>query len=327
MSKVRWGLLSTANINQMLIPAIRASERGELVAVASRSQESADAYAAKWDIPRAFGSYEAMVESNEVDVIYISVPNHLHVDWSIKAMENGKHVLCEKPMALSVEEMDRAINVARATGMNLQEAFMYRHHPQTKSAGDFLRSGGLGEISVVRAVFSFKLDEVTNVRLVPEYGGGSVWDVGCYPISIAQFFMGGPPQWVFGDQVIGNTGAEEIMVGQMHYGNGCFAQFTSSFRTPFHTYAEVMGTKGRLTLDFPFRTDAGVPKLLFYPRDQDAVEIEVPKTDLYSGEVEDMHNAILDGATPYISLEETRNHIRTILALVKSAETHMPVRL
>lgn len=327
MNKVRWGLLSTANINKMLIPAIRASERGELTAVASRSQESADKYAAEWDIPQAFGSYQAMLESGAVDAVYISLPNHMHADWSIRAMEQGVHVLCEKPFALTVEDVDRAVEVSHTTGMVLAEAFMYRHHPQTKIAGDFVHSGKLGEVSVVRAVFSFKLDDMTNVRMVPEWGGGSIWDIGCYPISIAQFFMGGPPIWTFADQFIGETGAEETMVGQMHYGEGRMAQFTSSFRTPFNTYAEVMGTKGRLTLNLPFRIDVGTPRLRFYPRDEDPIEIDVPSKELYSGEIEDMHAAILDGAAPYLSLDETRNHVRTILSLIKSAELHQPVRL
>lgn len=328
MEKVRWGLLSTANINKMLIPAIRESERGELTAVASRSAEHAKVYAAEWEIPLAFGSYQELIESDQVDAVYIGLPNHLHVEWSIKAMENGKHVLCEKPFALTLEEMDQAIAVAESTGMVVSEAFMYRHHPQTKIAGEFVHSGSIGEISVVRGIFAFRLDDRTNIRLVPEWGGGSIWDIGCYPISIAQFFMDSPPQWVFADQFLGQTGAEEIMVGQMHYGYGRMAQFTSSFRTPYHTYVEVLGTKGRLSMNSPFRIDVGKPRLMVHPRDGDPMELEVPyDKHLYLGEVEDMHHAILDGAKPYISLEETRNHIRTILALITSAETHQTVRL
>ncbi|MDX1414509.1 MAG: Gfo/Idh/MocA family oxidoreductase [Candidatus Promineifilaceae bacterium] len=327
MNKVRWGLLSTANINKMLIPAIRASERGELTAVASRSQESADTYAAEWGIPLTFGSYETMLASESIDAVYISVPNHLHVEWSIRAMELGKHVLCEKPFALNLEEMERAMAVATRTGMVLTEAFMYRHHPQTKIAGEFLRGGRLGDISLVRGVFSFRLEDKTNVRMIPELGGGSVWDIGCYPISIAQYFMGGPPVWVFADQDLGETGAEEIIAGQMHYSRGRIAQFTSSFRSPYYTHVDVLGTKGRLIIDSPFRIDRGHPQLRFYPREGDPVQLQVPEKMLYLGEIEDMHDAILDGAKPYLGLDETRDHIRTILAVIKSAELHQPVRL
>jgi predicted dehydrogenase len=311
----------------MLIPPIRASKRGELVAVASRSQASADAYAAQWEIPAAFGSYEAMLESNALDAVYISLPNQMHAEWSIKAMRAGKHVLCEKPFALNVADVDLMREVSQETGRVLAEAFMYRHHGQTKMAGDFVRSGKLGEITVIRAVFNFKMGSRENVRLVPELGGGALWDVGCYPVSIAQFLMGEPPLWVFGDQWLGESGVDEVFNGQLHYKQGRMAQISCSFRTPFNTFVEVIGTDGRLTLSEPFRIDLGGNRMLFYEGEAEPEEIAVPYEELYLGEVDDMHAAILDGATPYLSLEETRNHIRTIVALYESAENHRPIRL
>lgn len=184
MKKIRWGLLSTANINRRLIPAIRMSARGELAAVASRSQASADAYAAEWEIPQAFGSYQAMLDSDAVDAVYIGLPNHLHAEWSIKAMQAGKHVLCEKPFVLTMDEMDEMMAVSQQTGMALAEAFMYRHHPQTKIVGEWVKEGRLGDIVLVRGHFSFMLENPENVRLVPEWGGGSLWDVGIYPMSL-----------------------------------------------------------------------------------------------------------------------------------------------
>jgi predicted dehydrogenase len=327
MNEIRWGLLSTANINGMLIPAIRASNRGELVAVASRSQEKSNAYAAEWQIPLSFGSYEAMLASDEVDAVYISLPNHLHAEWSIKAMEHGKHVLCEKPFALTVADVDRMRAVSEATGMVLAEAFMYRHHPQTKIAGEFIRSGNLGDVTVVRGVFNFKMEGRENVRLVPEWGGGAVWDIGCYPISISQYFLGGPPIWVFGDQWLGDSGVDELFNAHMHYPGGRMAQFSCSFLTPFHTHVEVLGTNGRLVLTEPFRMDLGGAHLMHYPIEGEAREIPVPEEYLYNGEVEDMQAAILDGAAPYLTLEETRNHIRTIVALYESTADHRPIRL
>lgn len=325
--RVRWGLLSTANINRMLIPAIRASERGELAAVASRSQASADAYAAEWDIPLAFGSYEALLQSDAVDAVYISLPNHLHAQWSIKAMEAGKHVLCEKPFALNVEDVDRVRAVARATGMRIAEAFMYRHHPQTKIAMQLINDGRLGELVAVRGVFTFRLEERDNVRLVPEWGGGSLWDVGCYPVSIAQYFLGGAPQSVFGAQQLGPEGVDERFVGQMQYEGGAMAQFTSSFSVPEHAYVEVLGTNGRLALNHPFKPRLTGNDFLLVDVDGAAQEIAVPEVELYGGEVEDLQAAILDGARPTISLAETRDHVRTILALYQSAEKGLPVTL
>lgn len=327
MQTVRWGLLSTAKINRKLIPAIRASERGELVAIASRNPDNAQDYAAQWEIPRAFGDYQSMLDSGLVDAVYIGLPNHLHAEWSIHAMQAGVHVLCEKPFATTLEEVDRMIAASQKTGRVLAEAFMYRHHPQTKIAGEWAHSGRLGETILVRGVFNFGLRNRDNVRLVPEYGGGCLWDVGVYPLSFAQFIYGEPPESVFGMQWVGDTGVDETFVGQMNYSENRLSQISSSFRSPFHTLVEVIGTQGRLVLNRPFIEMEAEGRLLFYTKRGEPQEIPVPEKELYLGEVEDMHAAILDGATQYLSLQETRDHVRTVLALYESANTNQPVRL
>ena len=326
MSKVRWGLLSTANINRRTIPAIRKTKRGELAAVASRSRDKAEAYAKEWKIEKVFGGYQEMLDSGEVDAVYISLPNHLHAEWSIRAMKAGVHVLCEKPFALTIEEVDRMIAVKNETGMVLAEAFMYRHHPQTKIVGDLVQSGKLGEISMVRGAFDFAFQSKDNVRLVPEWGGGCLWDVGVYPMSFSQYIMDGPPEWVMGSQWIGETGVDETFTGQMGYSGGRTAQISSAFRTPFHTFFEVVGTRGRLHISRPF-TGVEKSKVTLYPLKGKKKNIKVPHKYLYLGEVEDMHAAILDGAANYLTLDETRNHIRTILALYESANTIQVVNL
>lgn len=329
MTKVRWGLLSTAHINRRLIPAIRASQRGELVAVASRSQATADAYAAQWGIPLAFGSYEAMLDSGQVDAVYIGLPNNLHAEWSIRALRSGVHVLCEKPFAITLEQVDAMIAAAQESGCVLAEAFMYRHHPQTKIVGEWVHSGRLGEVTLVRAAFNFRIASRQDIRLTPELGGGALWDVGVYPISFSQFMLGGPPEWVMGDQWIGESGVDEVFSGQMHYSGGRMAQITCSFRTPFFTLAEIIGVEGRLTVSAPFlfALEGHPSQVIFHPAQGDPVEIAVPDEYLYQGEVENMHAAILDGAPPYLTLAETRNHVRTALALYQSASSGHPVRL
>ncbi len=320
MTKVRWGLLSTANINKRLIPAIRASARGELVAVASRRQAAADAYAAEWGIPRAFGSYGAMLASGEVDAVYIGLPNHLHADWTVRALEHGVHVLCEKPFALTLADVDRMADAARDNGRVLAEAFMYRHHPQTKAAGEWVRAGRLGRVSLFRGTFSFTLSDPRNVRLIPEWGGGSLWDIGVYPLSFAQYVMGGPPEWVFGDQRRGGAGVDVAFSGALHYADGGMAQISSAFDVPWYTHVDVLGERGRLELNRPFTgLVAGERRLTFVDAHDNAQEIPVEEQELYSGEVEDMHDAILDGRPPYLGLDETRNHVRTVLALYESA--------
>jgi len=322
MTTIRWGLLSTANINRRLIPAIRASRRGELVAVASRTQEYAEAYANEWEIPSAFGSYKEMLDSGAVDAVYISLPNHLHPEWTVKALNTGVHVLCEKPFALTVEEVDQMISTAKTNDRVLAEAFMYRHHPQTKIAGEWVHSGRLGELTFIQGVFNFPIKNPEgNIRLDPNVGGGSLWDVGVYPLSFAQYLAGTPPYWVSGCQWVGDTGVDETFIGQMGYSSGCLAQISSSLRTPFYTHMVVVGTLGRLELTRPFVGLDDDRRMTFHPEDGEPTEIHVPEKELYLSEVEDMHAAILDGASPYISLGETRNHIRTVTALYESAKT------
>jgi predicted dehydrogenase len=324
---VRWGLLSTANINRRLIPPIQASPRGMLAAVASRDLSKARAYAAQWNIPLAFGSYQEMFDSGKVDAVYISLPNHLHAEWTIRALQAGVHVLCEKPFALSLDEVDRMIAASQESGRVLAEAFMYRHHPQTKIVGEWVRSGRLGEITQVWGVFNFQIGARNDVRLVPEYGGGSLWDVGVYPMSFAQYVYSSPPEQVFGMQWTGDTGVDETFVGQMRYPKGGLAQIACSFRNPFNIQMEIIGREGRLSLNRPFTAVDDDRHLLFYPKEGKMQEIPVPEQELYIGEVEDMHAAILDGAPTYLTLAETRDHVRTVLALYESARNRQVVNL
>jgi predicted dehydrogenase len=323
MNSVRWGLLSTANINRKLIPAIRAATRGELVAVASRSRDSAETYARQWDIPQAFASYDAMLNSAEIDAVYIGLPNHLHAPWTIRALDAGKHVLCEKPFALSLAEVDAMIAAAERNNRVLMEAFMYRHHPQTKLVGEWIRSGKLGEIAAFQGVFNFSMGNRDNVRLNPAWGGGAMWDVGVYPMSFAQFVFGGPPVAVSAQQWIGAEGVDETFLGQMMYAEGGLAQFACGFRMPFHTRVSVMGTDGTIEITRPFigMDDPGATSL-FHSADGTVQPIDVPQKDLYLGQVENMHAAILDGTPQYLTLTETRNHVKTALALYASAEAN-----
>jgi predicted dehydrogenase len=332
MSKiVRWGLLSTANINRSVIPAIRQSKRGELAAVASRTLDKAQKYAKEWEIPNAFGSYQEMLTSGEVDAVYIALPNHLHAEWSIKSMQAGVHVLCEKPFAITLTEVDAMIAASHETGKNLAEAFMYRHHPQTKIVGDLVHKGKVGKITVVRGIFNFAMTDerrqAPDVRLVPEWGGGSLWDVGVYPLSYAQYIMGSAPEWVFGTQWIGDSGVDEIFCGQMGYPDGRIAQISCAFCAPFHTHVEIIGTEGRLELNRPFVGLETGRSLTFYDNNGKAEEIPVSQEYLYLGEIENMQAAILDGAPNYLSLSETRNHVKTVLALYESAKSGKVVNL
>jgi xylose dehydrogenase (NAD/NADP) len=212
---LRWGLLSTARINRALIPPLQTSKRNRLVAVASRSQEKADAYAHEKKIQRAYGSYEALLADPDIDVIYNPLPNHMHAEWTIKAVEAGKHVLCEKPLALSLYDVDAMAAAAEKHGKIIAEAFAYRAHPQTLKVKEIVDSGKLGKVKMVHGSYTYPGTDPDNYRWKPEMGGGGLWDVGCYPLSYTRSVLGTEPLEVFSWQVIGPTGVDEVLVAQM----------------------------------------------------------------------------------------------------------------
>ena len=326
MNKVlNWGLLSTARINRALIPPLRVSKRNQLVAVASRTQQSADAYTREWKIPRAYGSYEDLLADSEIDVIYNSLPNRLHAEWTIKAVEAGKHVLCEKPLAMSVDEVDAVQSVARKHGRVVAEAFMYRHHPQTLKVQELVKNGSVGNVKLIRGSFSFMLSREGDVRLDPALGGGSIWDVGCYPISYARTVVGAKPRQVFGWQVTGPTGIDLTFVGQMRFDPDIYAQFDSSFAVPFRAFMEIVGSEGMLNIPHPFKPESD--DKIYLTRDDKTETIKIKGQELYLGEVEDMADAILLGREPRISLEDSRANVAVISALLESARIGKPVEV
>lgn len=316
---LRWGLLSTANINRALITPLRASKQNSLMAVASRTQQSADQYARQWKIPHAYGSYEAMLADPEIDVVYISLPNRFHAEWTIKAVQAAKHVLCEKPLTLTLEEADAVQAAARKHGRVVAEAFMYRHHPQTLKVQELVKSGSLGDLKLIRGSFSYLLSREGNIRLDAEIGGGSIWDVGCYPISYARSVLGANPIEAFGWQVTGPTGVDETFIGQMRFENDVFAQFDSSFVFPLHCFMEIVGNEGALNIPSPFKPQTD--EKIFLTRGDKTETIKIKGQELYLGEVEDMADAILSGHEPRISLEDSRANVAVILALLESART------
>jgi D-xylose 1-dehydrogenase (NADP+, D-xylono-1,5-lactone-forming) len=314
---LNWGLLSTAKINKALMPALKGSKRNRLLAVASRSQESADAYAKQWGIERALGSYEALLADPEIDVVYVSLPNHLHAEWSIRALRAGKHVLCEKPLALNPEQVDRMSDAAGEAGRVLAEAFMYRHHPQTLLVKEMVDRGDLGMAHLIKAAFTFTVKREGDIRLKKETGGGSIWDVGCYPISYARLIAGTEPDDVAGWQSAGPEGADMLFVGQMRFPNGMFAQFDSSLISASRSYMEIVGSEGVLNIPNPFKP--GLEEKLVLTRGDTVQQIAAPGAELYSGEVEDMADAILLGKQPRLSLADSRGTIEAITRLLQSA--------
>ena len=331
-NKIRWGILSTARINQALLRPIKAADRSELGAVASRNLAKAEAYAEENGIPKAYGSYEEMLADPDIDVVYISLPNGLHCEWTVKAAEAGKHVLCEKPLVTSLEEMDQVEGAAQATGVTIFEAFMYLHHAQTLQVQKLVRGGEIGELQLINSWFNFYLppEDSDNVRLNPDLAGGSLWDVGVYPNSLSIVMAdAGPPVEVVASQRIGETGVEVGIAGQLRFKNGIVAQISSGFRTPFRQVAYLVGSKGILEVIEPWKPGAtGSDSLVRLTRRDDTTALIVtPARDPYLYEVEAMEACILDGVKPVVPLSLSRTFLRSILALYESATTGKPVTL
>lgn len=324
---LRWGLLSTARINRSLIPPLRASSRNKLVAVASRESSKSTAYAREWGIERTFDSYEAMLADPDVDVIYNPLPNSLHAEWTIKAVRAGKHVLCEKPLTARVEDVDAIAAAAKENNKIVTEAFMYRHHPQTLKVKSLIDSGAIGEVRLVRGSFTFTLTDPNNVRVNASLDGGSIWDVGCYPISYARTMVGAEPVEVEGMQFVGASGVDETFVGTLRFSDNTYAQFDSGFHAPFRMNMEIVGSEGLIVIPRAFKPTERETIYIGKASDQlEPMVIEGPE-HLYLGEVEDMYEAIVNGTAPRVSLSDSRNNVKTILALLQSAREHHPITL
>jgi D-xylose 1-dehydrogenase (NADP+, D-xylono-1,5-lactone-forming) len=326
MKPLRWGILGTSRINQSVVPAIASSPRHLLRAVASRSLERAQVEARRFTIPRAYGQYAELLADPEIDVVYVALPNVLHAEWTIAALRAGKHVLCEKPLAPSLAEVDRIIEAARSNAVVVAEAFMYRHHPQTLKVRELLAAQALGPLRLVRGCFSFTMTRANDVRLEPLPGAGCLWDLGCYPVSYARLVLGEEPCEAFGWQTAGATGVDETFAGQLRFPSGALAQFDCGFRVPLRAELEFVGRDATLRVPEPFKP--GLTSTIELWREGKPPEtIEVAGQSLYLGEVEDMADAIRDGKAPRVSLADSRGNCAALLALLESARTSHPVRI
>lgn len=325
-NRIRWGLLSTARINDALIKPIRESERSELVAVASRSAAHAEAYAYEKGIPKAIAGYEALLADPDVDVVYISLPNSMHAEWSVKAAEAGKHVLIEKPASVTLEGLDRMASAAQVNGVTVFEAFMYLHHPQTRLAKEMAESGKLGNIQTVTSWFHFYLspEDSQNIRLSADLIGGCLWDVGVYSNSMAIAMIGdGAPEQIWSQQIVGESGVDVAMRSQMRFRNGAVAQVSCDFRSPFREGTHIVGDRGTLVIPEPWKPgeqgDDSV--MVFSTSDGRTEEIVTPAVSPYICEVQAMEACILDGAEPVVPLSLSRQFLLSALGQYESARS------
>jgi D-xylose 1-dehydrogenase (NADP+, D-xylono-1,5-lactone-forming) len=318
---VTWGFLSTANINDKLLAGAAESDRVDVIAVASRDAGRAEAYARDRGIERAYGSYEELLADPDVEAVYISLPNSLHVEWSIRALEAGKHVLCEKPLSRRAEEVERAFDVAEQSGRLLMEAFMYRHNPQTARLKELVDGGAIGRLRLVRAAFSFPLADAGNVRLDASLDGGGLMDVGCYCVSGTRL-LGGEPEQVYGEQVLGASGVDELFTGTMRLPGDVLVQFDAGLVLPERDELEAIGEEGSLFLDDPWHCKRPVIELR---RARGVEEIAVEPADSYRLELENLSDASRGEAEPLLGREDAVGQARAIEALYRSAAGGRPV--
>ncbi|CAN5380737.1 Gfo/Idh/MocA family oxidoreductase [soil metagenome] len=335
-SKIRWGLLSTANINKALIDPIRAAERSELVAVASRDEGKAIAYAQQNGIPKAYGSYEALLADPDIDAIYNPLPNTMHSEWTVKAANAGKHVLCEKPLVTTLAEFDQVAAAAQRNHVTIFEAFMYLHHPQTRKVQALIAAGELGNIQQINSWFHFYLppERATNIRLSATLDGGSLWDVGVYPNSLSLVMAqaagaGDAPETVWASKIVGETGVDVAMRAQLQFANNLVAQISSGLRTPFREAAQIIGDQGAIQLIEPWKPglNGQESRCVVTTTNGSETTIITPAVNPYLCEVEAMEKCILDGAAPVVPLSLSRHFLRSALALHQSANTNQLVQL
>jgi D-xylose 1-dehydrogenase (NADP+, D-xylono-1,5-lactone-forming) len=320
---VKWGIISTADINRKVIPGAHASPKVDLVGVASRDQARADAYAKEWEIPRAYGSYEALLADEEIEAVYISLPNTMHCEWSINALEAGKHVLCEKPMSRHTAEVEAAFDAAERTGRLLSEAFMYRHNPQTKRVKELVAGGAIGELRLIRSAFSYSLYDEDNIRLRTDLEGGALMDVGCYTVSGSRL-LGGEPERVYGEAWFGPSGTDWVFGGTLRFPGNVLALFDCGTAMPERDELEAVGSEGSVFLDDPWHCNVPVIELR---REGKVERIELEPADSYRLELENVSEAIRGEGELLLGREDAVAQARTLEALHESATNGAPVML
>ncbi len=318
MANLRWGILGTARINRRLIPAIRAARRSTLAAVASRDRERAAAFARAWEIPQAVEGYQRLLDDPSIDAVYIPLPNSEHVPWTLAAIAAGKHVLCEKPLALEPGDVDHIAAAARAAGICIEEGFMYRHEPLTAKVVELVRGGALGTVRAIVAGFTYLRTRDADVRLDPALGGGALWDVGCYPVTYARLIAEGDAKMVSGSAHWTAGGVDEEFMAMLRFPGGTTATIYAGFVAAYRTWLEVLGSEGALTVPNPFRP--GPLETLELERRGTIERIDVPGApEIFVREVEDFEASVLDGVPPVVSLAESRRTAAMLSALYASA--------
>ena len=322
---LRWGIIGTGNIAGQFASGCALAKRGVLAAVGSRSQASADTFAAKNGIPRAFATYDALLASDAIDAVYLSLPNSMHHEWTIKSLRAGKHVLCEKPIATNAHQAEEMFDVARKTGLHLVEAFMYQSHPQMQAVLDTIASGTIGQVKLIRTSFCYRTNKIDgNVRFSHALAGGALMDVGCYCLSFSRLIAGQEPSTIQAVATLTEHGVDDMTAGLLHFPNGIAATFSCGMRVQADNTAYVCGTDGYLEIGWPWKpkeqSSFSIAKNIPPRQDGGSVATEPPRREikvsadrpLYVLEADDFAATVLDGALPKISRDSTLGNMRAL---------------
>lgn len=341
---LNWGILSTARIGERLISSIRKSQISKLYAVASRDFNKARSFGEKFDIPNIYGSYEDLLNDNNIDIIYISLPNHLHSEWAIKAAKASKNVLCEKPLAPSIKEIDRMIYISKKYKVMIQEATMMRFHPQIKYVKKMIKENKIGKIHYINAIFTITNFNYGDIRYRYSLGGGSLFDLGSYCISFIRFVLDLEPKKVFANQGItkGRGKVDQILTGFLEFPNNIEMQFHCSMRSFPHESITIIGENGVLNLDLPYCNipgESGNVNIINASKNKkihnDSFGDTMRKNfsyikfdeNAYDYEVESANKTVIKKTKQEITLEDSKKNIKTILALLKSAKENKIINL
>lgn len=330
--KLRWGILGAARVNERLMPAIVDASNAELVAIGSRrpgaAAETLAKYAPHQQGVRAYDSPEAILDDDEIEAVYLPMANREHAEWALRAIEKGKHVLCEKPMALKVSDIEAIEAAAHRHNVTVMEGFMYRFHPQHARALDILRSGEIGEVKTVRASFSFMMKPARRYRIADsiDQGGGAMWDIGCYAIHSLRLFFDGMPESVTAVAKYIESGADTACSGVLDFGDGKYAHFDFSFERARRCEYEVVGTKGGLKCHGVWQNPGDIPVISWWTEGGRQSEEILPIADHFRLEIEHFSDCVLSGKTPALSLEDAKTNCRIIVGALQSAEDGRLIR-
>src|SRR6266852_2985829 len=323
MPKLRWGVLGVASIAvQKGIPAMQRGKDSQITAIASRNLAKARKAARNLKIPKAYGSYEELLADPEIDAIYNPLPNHLHVPWSIKALQVGKHVLCEKPIALTSAEGQRLVDVARQyPHLKVMEAFMYRFHPQWQRARQLVLEGDIGELRTIQSFFSYYLDDPNNIRNRDDVGGGGMLDIGCYTVSLARFIFGAEPNHVFGTvEFDPQLKIDRLASSILDFGRGT-STFTCATQLVSYQRVNIFGTTGRVEIEIPFNAPANRPCKILYQHGDETEEIQVEACNQYTLQGAPFSQAVLNNSDVPTPIEDAVANMKVIEAVFQSAKT------